>query len=66
MGEVVTIPRQEYEFLVKCKEILELESNGEFTPEFLERLKKAEGRIKAGKGKAFKAAEEVEKYLRSL
>ncbi len=66
MGEVVTIPKREYEFLLKCKTILELERDEEFTPGFLEKLKKAEGSIKAGKGRAFKTGEEVEKYLRSL
>ncbi|MFH1773671.1 MAG: hypothetical protein ABH874_01780 [Methanobacteriota archaeon] len=66
MGDVVTIPKREYEFLVKCKTILELERDEEFAPEFLEKLKRAEGSIKAGKGKTFKTSEEVEKYLRSL
>ncbi len=50
MSEEVTIPKKEYEFLVKCREILSIESDGDFKPEFLEKLNKAEKEIKAGKG----------------
>lgn len=65
MGEDVTIPKEEYEFLVKCKEILSIESDEDFTPEFLKKLKRAEEEIKAGKGVVLKSREEVAKYLKS-
>ena len=66
MVEEVTIPRKEYEVLLKCRELLEIERDEDFRPDFLEKLKGAEKSIKAGKGKRFRTREEVEKYLRSL
>jgi len=65
MSEDVTIPKKEYEFLVKCKEILSIESDEDFTPQFLQKLKKAEEDIMAGKGVVLKSREEVAKYLKS-
>lgn len=65
MSEDVTIPKKEYDFLVKCREILSLERDEDFTPEFLEKLQKAEKEIKAGKGVVFMTREEVAKYLKS-
>jgi hypothetical protein len=65
MGESVTIPKDEYEFLTKCRDIVHLESDDDFAPEFLEKLKKAEKEIKSGKGVVLKTREDVEKYLRS-
>lgn len=64
MSESVTIPKEEYEFLTKCRDIIHLESDDDFAPEFLEKLKKAEKGIKSGKGVVLKTRDEVEKYLR--
>jgi hypothetical protein len=65
MSGDVTIPKKEYEFLVKCKEILSIESDEDFTSEFLEKLKVAEEETKAGKGIVLKSRGEIEKYLKS-
>lgn len=65
MSEEITIPKKEYEFLVKCKEILSIESDEDFKPEFLKKLEKAEKEIKAGKGTVLTSREEVAKYLKS-
>ncbi len=66
MSGDVTIPKKEYEFLVKCKEILSIESDEDFTSEFLEKLKVAEEETKAGKGIVLKSREETAKYLKSI
>ncbi len=65
MSEDVTIPKKEYEFLVKCKEILSIERDTDFKPEFLAKLKNAEKKIASGKGVVLKSRDEVEKYLKS-
>jgi hypothetical protein len=65
MSEEITIPKKEYEFLVKCKEILSIESDEDFKPELLTKLEKAEKEIKSGKGIVLTSREEVAKYLKS-
>ncbi|MFO8015566.1 MAG: hypothetical protein R6U32_00530 [Candidatus Woesearchaeota archaeon] len=66
MGETVSIPKEEYEFLKKCEEVVKLESDDDLSPELLKRLEKAERDIKEGKGKKFSSAKEVEEYLKAM
>lgn len=66
MGETVCIPKEEYVFLKRCEEVIELESDEDFSPKLLKKLKGAEKDIKEGKGKIFKSAKEVEEYFKSM
>ena len=42
MAETVTIPKKEYELLVKCKRIVESEFEERFSEKFIRDIKKAE------------------------
>ena len=64
--ETITIPKQEYELLIKCKNILELESDKELSPEFLKKIEKARNDIKEGKRLKFKTKKEVENYFKAM
>ena len=38
---MISIPEEEYKYLLKCRKIIELESDREFSVEFLDELKKS-------------------------
>ena len=48
MAETVTIPKKEYNLLVKCKRIVESEFKEKFSEKFIRDIKKAEEEYKKG------------------
>lgn len=66
MGETVSIPKEEYEFLKKCEEVLYEDSEEKFSESFIRKVKKAQKQLEQGKGKTCKDDKEMEEYLNSL
>lgn len=62
----VTLPEEEYKYLLKCRRIIELETDKEFSIEFLHELRKSEEDIETGKGIHLKSKKEVKKFLNEL
>ena len=66
MAETVTIPKEEYKRLVKCRSIVESEFEEKFSKKFIEDVKKAEEEYSKGNFVRFRDKEEAKKYLDSL
>ncbi len=64
--ETVTIPKEEYEFLVKCRHIVDAEFEGYFSPQFIMAVKESEEAYKKGKVVHVKNADERRRLFASL
>ncbi len=64
--ETVTIPKEEYNFLVKCRHIVDAEFEGHFSPAFIMAVKESEDAYKKGKVVRVKSADERRKLFASL
>jgi len=62
MADTISIPKQEYEFLLKCKEIVVLEHEKPLSKQTLARLHKAE----THSGIVLRSKAAVRKYLSQL
>ncbi|MBI2652591.1 hypothetical protein HYX00_03950 [Candidatus Woesearchaeota archaeon] len=65
-SEVVTIPKKEYELLLKCKHIVESEFEEDFSEEFIKAIKESEEAYKRGELVRVKNSEERRKLFDSL
>ena len=65
-GNVVTIPKKEYELLLKCKHIVESEFEENFSEEFIKQIKESEEAYKKGKFVKVSSSEERRKLFDSL
>ena len=54
VNDVVTIPKEEYDMLVKCRHIVESEFEEKFSAEFIRDIKKSEAAFKKGDFVRFK------------
>lgn len=66
MPEVVTIPREEYEFLKKCERVLYEDIGEQFNENFIRTVKRAREQLKKGKGVLCKSKAERSRYFESL
>ena len=66
MAETVTIPKKEYELLVKCKRIVESEFEERFSEKFIRDIKKAEEEYKEGNFVRFDSRAAAKEHLDSL
>lgn len=66
VSDVVTIPKKEYELLVKCKHIVESEFEENFSDEFIKAVKESEEEYKRGEFVRVKNSEERRKLFDSL
>ncbi len=66
MGEVVTIPRSEYEFLRECARVLYEDVREQFRPEFVRRVLRAKGQVAQGKGVTLRSTKQLRDYLDAL
>jgi hypothetical protein len=66
MSETVTIPKEEYELLVKCRRLVESEFEKDFTEDFIQAVRRSEKAYKEGQFKVCKTKEEREKLFDSL
>ena len=66
MVETVTIPKDEYELLVKCRHIVESDFEEKFSEEFIKDVKESEEAYKNGDFVNVKSSEERKKLFDSL
>ena len=61
--EIVTIPKEEYELLVKCRRIVESEFEENFSEDFIKAVKESEEEYRKGNYLKFKNAEEAKRHF---
>ncbi len=66
MTETVTIPKQEYRLLLKCKHIVDSEFEGKFSKKFIKAIKESEKAYKRGEFVTVKDSKERKKLFDSL
>ena len=66
MEETITIPRKEYETLIKYKRIVDSEFKEKFSKRFIEDVKKSEEEYKKGEFVRIKNSKERKKLFASL
>ncbi len=64
--DAITIPKEEYDLLVKCRQIVESEFEERFSPEFIECVRKSEEAYKKGQFVHVKNFQERKKLFDSL
>ena len=64
--DAVTIPKEEFELLVKCRRIVDSDFEEKFSDEFIKAVKKSEEDYKKGKFIRFSSKEEMIKHLDAL
>lgn len=62
-SNTITIPKEEYELLLKCKRIVDSDFEEEFSEEFIKAIRKSEEDYKRGDFLRFKSAKEAKKYF---
>lgn len=63
VSDVVTIPKKEYELLIKCKHIIESEFEENFSEEFIKAVKQSEEDYRKGDYLRFNSVKEAKKYF---
>lgn len=66
MAETITIPKEEYNDLMDCRKVIELEYDQQLSKELLKKLKETQQSIKQGKGTRLNSLEELEAYFDKL
>lgn len=66
MGETISIPKEEYDFLKKCEEVLYEDIEEQFSDSFIKKVKMAQSQLKNGKGKTITTDEEMDRYFEAL
>ena len=66
MTASVTIPKREYDILLKCKRIVESEFEGKFSEQFIKDIRKSEEEYAKGKFVRLKTSKELKKLFDSL
>ena len=61
--EIVTIPKKEYELLVKCRRIVESEFEENFSEDFIKAVKESEEEYRKGNYLKFKNVEEAKRHF---
>ncbi len=64
--EIVSIPKDEYELLLRCKHIVESEFEEKFSEEFIKEVKESEEAYKKGEFVRIKSSEDRRKLFDSL
>ena len=62
-SKLVTIPKEEYDLLIKCKKIIESDFEEKFSEEFILAVKESEKEYRNGEYLKFKNAEEAKKHF---
>ncbi|MEK6869178.1 MAG: hypothetical protein AABX74_03045 [Nanoarchaeota archaeon] len=66
MSETITIPKEEYDRLVKCRHIVESEFEEKFSEEFIRDIKESEEAYRKGEFVRVKNSKERRKLFDSL
>ena len=61
--EIVTIPKKEYELLVKCRRIVESEFEENFSEDFIKAVKESEEEYRKENYPRFKNLEEAKRHF---
>ena len=64
--DVVTIPKEEYDFLLKCKHVVETDFEGKFSKKFIQDIKESQKAYKKGDFVRVKNSKERKKLFDSL
>lgn len=64
--ETVCIPRERYEYLLKCERLVDMEFEEKFSEEFIAEVKESEEAYRRGEYNEVKKREEREKLFESL
>ena len=64
--EIVTIPKEEYELLLKCRHIVESEFEEKFSEKFIKEIKESEEAYKKGEFARVKNSEDRKRLFDSL
>ena len=64
--EIVTIPKEEYELLLRCRHIVESEFEEKFSVKFIKEIKESEESYKKGQFVRVKNSEDRKKLFHSL
>ena len=64
--EIVTIPKEEYELLLRCRHIVESEFEEKFSVKFIKEIKESEESYKKGQFVRVKNSEDRKKLFDSL
>ena len=64
--EIVTIPKEEYELLLKCRHIVESEFEEKFSEKFIREIKESEEAYKKGEFVRVKNSEDRKRLFDSL
>ena len=62
-SDVVSIPRDEFDFLVKCRRIVESEFEEKYSKKFIEEVKASEEAYKKGEFVRFKTVKEAKAFF---
>ena len=63
VSDVVTIPKKEYELLLRCKHIVESEFEENFSEDFIKAIKESEEDYREGNYLRFNSVKEAKKYF---
>jgi len=63
MSETITIPKEEYDHLVKCKHIVESEFEEKFSEDFIRDIKESEEAYRKGEFVRVKNSKERKNFL---
>lgn len=66
MAETVSVPREEYKLLLKCRRIVESDFEEEFSEEFIRAIRRSRKDYREGRVRKAKTHREVRAILRSL
>lgn len=61
--ETITIPKEEYELLVKCRDIVKSEFEEKFSDEFIKDIKESEEAYKKGEFVRFKDIKKAREFF---
>ncbi len=66
MSETICIPKERYEYLVKCERLVDMEFEEKFSREFIDEVKESEEAYKSGDFIKVRNSEERKKTFDSL
>ena len=66
MSEAVTIPKEEYETLLRCKEIVESDFEEGFSESFVRKIRLIEADVASGRKISFRNKDEMNRHLEQL
>lgn len=66
MAELITIPREEYLFLMRCRHVVESEFEEKFSKKFIQEIKESQDAYRRGDFVKFKNVKEAKAFFDKL